>query len=74
MLKTALETLGKENVIACFIKTGLSTRNDQKRVDYFSRFLDFNLIKMELDIWGEKTSSQTPGTAAISAKQKSSLP
>ncbi|MCP4214277.1 MAG: hypothetical protein GY765_06455 [bacterium] len=53
LLKLAVETLGKENVAAFFVKTGFSTGNDEKRVTYFSRLLDFNLHRVTIDVSGD---------------------
>jgi uncharacterized protein len=50
LLKIAVETLGKENVSAFFVKTAFSTQNDEKRVHYFTHQLDFNLKRMNIDI------------------------
>ena len=50
LLKIAVETLGKENVFAFFVKTAFSTQNDEKRVRYFANQLDFNLERMNIDI------------------------
>ena len=54
LLETAVETLGKENVTACCVKTGFSSKNDRKRVNYFSRQLDFQLEEIEIDLSQEK--------------------
>jgi uncharacterized protein len=55
LLKIAVETLGKKNVIASYIKTGFSSKNDQKRIEYFSRQLDFQLEEINIDLSGEKS-------------------
>jgi uncharacterized protein len=54
LLKMAVETLGKENVIACHVKTAFSSKNDQKRMNYFSQQLDFQLEEIEIDLSREK--------------------
>lgn len=60
LLKIAVETLGKGNVIAFFVETDLLCKNDKKRVDYFSKLLDFNLKKITIDITGEKKIMSNP--------------
>ena len=70
LLKIAVETLGKENVFAIFIKTAFSTRNDQKRVDYFTRRLDFQLERLEIDLSGEKRVMSNPKERCYFCKTK----
>jgi uncharacterized protein len=53
LLKLAVETLGKEHVLAFFVRTGFSTQNDEKRVDYFANLFDFNLERKNIDIRDE---------------------
>ena len=70
LLKIALETLGRENVLAIFIKTGFSTKNDQKRVDYFTRQLDFHPQRVEIDICGEQNIMGNPRERCYFCKKK----
>jgi pyridinium-3,5-biscarboxylic acid mononucleotide sulfurtransferase len=70
LLKLALETLGKEKVAACHVKSGFSSRNDQKRVDYFSRQLDFHLGQVEIDLSREKRILGNPRERCYFCKKK----
>ncbi|UCH94394.1 MAG: hypothetical protein JSV88_29560 [Candidatus Aminicenantes bacterium] len=70
LLKTAVETLGKENVFACYVSTGFSSKNDQKRVDYFTRQLDFHLEKIEIDLFQEKAIMSNPRDRCYFCKKK----
>lgn len=54
LLKIAIETLGKENVSVFFVKTGFSSLNDEKRIDYFSKKLDFPMKRIYIDISEEQ--------------------
>jgi len=70
LVKTAVETLGKENVLALFIKTGFSTKNDRKRVDYFTKKLDFQWEQMDLDIASEGEIMSNPKNRCYFCKKK----
>ncbi len=70
LLKIAVETLGKDNVTAFFVKSDLLTKNDQKRVDYFKKLLDFNLKKIFLDIGKEKNIVSNPVDRCYHCKRK----
>lgn len=70
LLKTAVETLGKENVIACHVKTGFSSKNDQKRMNYFSQQLDFHLEEIEIDLSREKFIMSNPRERCYFCKKK----
>jgi pyridinium-3,5-biscarboxylic acid mononucleotide sulfurtransferase len=70
LLKIAVETLGKENVTACHVKTGFSTRNDQKRINYFSQLLDFQMEVIEIDLSGEKFIMSNPRERCYFCKKK----
>ncbi|MCP4157490.1 MAG: ATP-dependent sacrificial sulfur transferase LarE [bacterium] len=54
LLKLALDALGKEKVTAVSVKSGFTTQNDEKRVDYFTGKLDFKLERVFIDISGEE--------------------
>lgn len=60
LLKIAVETLGKNNVTAFFVQTDLLCKNDNKRVDYFAKLLDFDLIRITIDVTGEKKIMSNP--------------
>jgi uncharacterized protein len=70
LLKTAVETLGKENVTACHVKTGFSSKNDQKRINYFSQQLDFQLQVIEIDLSREKFIMSNPRERCYFCKKK----
>lgn len=70
LLKTAVETLGKENVAACHVKTGFSSKNDQKRMNYFSQQLDFQLEEIEIDLSLEKCIMSNPRERCYFCKKK----
>lgn len=70
LLKLALETLGKENVTAFFVKTGFSTQNDEKRVRYFSNLLDFEPERLFIDISDEPKIKQNPKDRCYFCKKK----
>jgi uncharacterized protein len=70
LLKTAVETLGKENVAACHVKTGFSSKNDQKRMNYFSQQLDFQLEEIEIDLSQEKFIMSNPRERCYFCKKK----
>lgn len=70
LLKTAVETLGKENVAACHVKTGFSSKNDQKRMNYFSQQLDFQPEEIEIDLFQEKFIMSNPRERCYFCKKK----
>lgn len=70
LLKTAVETLGKDNVIACHVKTGFSSKNDQKRMNYFSQQLEFQLEEIEIDLSREKFIMSNPRERCYYCKKK----
>jgi uncharacterized protein len=70
LLKTAVETLGKENVTALHVKTTFSSKNDQKRMNYFSRLLDFQPKEIELDLSREKFIMSNPRERCYFCKKK----
>lgn len=70
LLKTAVDTLGKENVIACYVSTDFSTKNDRKRVNYFARQLDFQLEEIEIDLTHEKNIMSNPRDRCYFCKKK----
>ncbi len=70
LLKLAVETLGKENVFAFFVKTCFSTQNDEKRVDYFSNLLDFNLERKNIYIIDERKIMENTKDRCYFCKKK----
>jgi uncharacterized protein len=70
LLKTAVETLGKDNVIAFNVRSIFSTQNDARRVNYFCRLLDFNLHRLEIDIGSEKKVMANPKDRCYFCKSK----
>lgn len=70
LLKTAVETLGKENVMAFNVRSIFSTQNDARRVDYFCRLLDFNLHRLEIDITAEAKVMSNPKDRCYFCKKK----
>ena len=70
LLKTAVETLGKENVTAIHVKTNFSSKNDQKRVNYFSRLLDFQPKEIEIDLSRDKFIMSNPRERCYFCKKK----
>ncbi len=72
LLKIALETLGKDNVLACNVRSGFSTRNDRKRVDYFSRRLgrDFRTESLSIDLSGDQIIMSNPKDRCYHCKKK----
>jgi uncharacterized protein len=70
LLKLAVDTLGKENVTAFFVKTGFSTQNDEKRVRYFSSLLDFEPERLHIDISDEPKVMQNPKDRCYFCKRK----
>ncbi len=70
LLKTAVETLGKENVTTFNVRSSFSTKNDARRVDYFCRRLDFNLHRLEIDIVVEEKVMSNPKDRCYFCKKK----
>lgn len=70
LLKTAVETLGKENVIAFHVRSSFSTQNDARRVEYFCRLLDFNLHRLEIDLTTEEKVMANPKDRCYFCKLK----
>lgn len=70
LLKTTIETLGKEKVIAFFIKTPFSTGNDQKRINYWSARLDFHLEQLYVDVSTDAHIMQNPKDRCYFCKKK----
>lgn len=70
LLKLAVETIGKENVIAFFVETDLLCANDKKRVDYFGKLLDFNLKSISIDVTGEERIMSNPVDRCYFCKTK----
>jgi pyridinium-3,5-biscarboxylic acid mononucleotide sulfurtransferase len=70
LLKAAVEALGKENAVACFVTTGFSTGNDRKRVEYYSGKLDFQLETVQLDITGDTLIMANPRERCYHCKKK----
>ena len=70
LLKIAVETLGKQNVIAFFVETDLLCKNDKKRVEYFCKLLDFNLKRISIDVTGENRIMSNPVDRCYFCKTK----
>lgn len=70
LLKQAVETLGKKNVTAFFVKTDFITKNDEKRVDYFKNILDFKLKKTFIDLFKYKNILSNPKDRCYFCKKK----
>lgn len=70
LLKNAVETLGKDNVKAFFVKTPFSTGNDEKRVDYFCDKLDFHLHRMFINVTEEHKIMGNPKDRCYFCKTK----
>ena len=70
LLKLAVETLGKANVIAFYVRTDLLCENDEKRVDYFTKRLDFNLKRIFIDVTGEEKIMSNPVDRCYFCKTK----
>ncbi len=70
LLKMAVDTLGKENAVAFFVKTRLITPNDEKRVDYFTQKLDFNLERLFIDVTNEPVVMKNPKDRCYHCKLK----
>ncbi|MCU0286172.1 MAG: hypothetical protein MUF15_07205 [Acidobacteria bacterium] len=70
LLKLAVETLGKDNVIAFNVRSIFSTQNDARRVDYFSRLFEFNLHRLEIDITNEQNVMANPKDRCYFCKLK----
>ena len=70
LLKLAVETLGKKNVIAFFVKTNFSVDTDDKRVNYFKNRLDFILKEIKIDLSREKKIFLNPRDRCYFCKQK----
>jgi len=70
LLKTAVETLGKENVTAFNVRSIFSTQNDARRVAYFCSRLDFNLRRLEIDIVSEAKVMSNPKDRCYFCKKK----
>ncbi len=70
LLKTAVETLGKENALACHVTSGFSSKNDRKRVEYFRRRLDFRMEEIEIDLSREKAIMSNPRDRCYTCKKK----
>ncbi|MGE5340016.1 MAG: ATP-dependent sacrificial sulfur transferase LarE [Candidatus Omnitrophota bacterium] len=70
LLKIALETLGKENVLACNVRTGFSTVNDRKRVDYFISKSDFKLEIMFVNVYEDEIVMLNPKDRCYFCKKK----
>jgi len=60
LLNIAVESMGKEKVFPVFIKTNFTSKNDEKRVEYFTKLLNFNLRKMRVNILKEKMIGSNP--------------
>lgn len=50
LLQTAVNTLGKEKVVALFVRTLFTSKNDLRRVRYFQQRLDFTLKEIHIDL------------------------
>ncbi|MDQ1353727.1 MAG: pyridinium-3,5-biscarboxylic acid mononucleotide sulfurtransferase [Acidobacteriota bacterium] len=70
LMKTAVETLGKENVVALNVRSNFSSKNDARRVEYFCRLLDFNLRQLEIDIASEEKVMSNPKDRCYFCKKK----
>jgi uncharacterized protein len=70
LLKIAIDTLGKENVMAFNVRTGFSSKNDARRVDYFCRLLEFTLQRLEIDITSEEKVMLNPKDRCYFCKKK----
>lgn len=70
LLKTTIETLGKENVIAFNVRSIFSTQNDARRVNYFCHLLDFNLHRLEINVTDEKKVMANPKDRCYFCKKK----
>jgi uncharacterized protein len=60
LLKMTIESLGKKNVFPVFIKTEFTSKNDEKRVQYFKKKLKFDLIKMNINILNKREIKLNP--------------
>ena len=54
LLKLAYEALGEKNVKAIYVITGLTTKNDEKRINYFRKLLNFSIKKIFVDVFEDK--------------------
>lgn len=70
LLKIAIETLGKENVMAFNVRSCFSSKNDARRVDYFCGLMDFNLCRLEIDITDEERVMSNPKDRCYYCKKK----
>ncbi len=70
LLKLAVDTLGKENVVALNVKSIFTTTNDDKRVDYFSKKLDFTMRQVTIVLANEKNVMANPKDRCYFCKTK----
>jgi len=70
LLEHAIATLGKENAIACNVRSSFSSQNDLKRVRYFREKLDFNMESLTIDLSGEKAIMANPKDRCYFCKTK----
>ena len=60
LLKMSVESLGKQNVMAFFAVSPFTSTNDQKRIDYLRKQLDFDLKTLMVDFTPEKNIWSNP--------------
>ncbi len=60
MMKTAIEVLGKENVKIIFINSDFIAENDKKRVGYFEKKYNLDIIIIELKVLDNQEISKNP--------------
>ena len=70
LLKLAVESLGKHNVVAFFVKTNFTPANDENRINYFKNILDFNLKIITVDLSKEKNIASNPKDRCYFCKKK----